>query len=79
MGEWVFFFFCSAIKDGYESDSTLVFKKKLGDEAHLRPQTPQEARSAYNQIQRGGDIPLTGLRMSMPEKKGKNVLSSDAM
>ena len=75
----VLFSFCSAIKDGYESDSTLVFKKKLGDEAHLRPQTPQEARSAYNQIQRGGDIPLTGLRMSMPEKKGKNVLSSDAM
>lgn len=56
----------SALKDGYESDSGLVFKKK--EDSQLRPQTPQEARSAYNQIQRGGDIPLTGLRMSMPDK-----------
>ena len=36
------------------------------------PQTPSEARSAYSQIQRGGDIPVSGLRMTVPERpKGK--------
>ena len=32
------------------------------------PQTPSEARSAYSQIQRGGDIPVSGLRMTVPER-----------
>jgi len=57
----------SAIKDGYESDSTLVFKRR---ENHIpRSQTPAEAKSAYTQIQKGGDIPLDGLRMSLPDKQ----------
>lgn len=58
----------SAIKDGYESDSNLVFKRR---ENHTTPriQTPAEAKSAYTQIQKGGDIPLDGLRMSLPDKQ----------
>lgn len=36
-------------------------------------QTPIEAKSDYNRIQRGGDVPYYGLRMSAPDKpKGKN-------
>jgi len=57
----------SAIKDGYESDSTLVFKRR--ENPPPRSQTPAEAKSAYNQIQKGGDIPLDGLRMSLPDKQ----------
>merc|ERR1712083_150478 len=61
----------SAIKDGYESDSNLVFKRR---ENHTTPrsQTPAEAKSAYTQIQKGGDIPLDGLRMSLPDKQRDN-------
>lgn len=56
----------SAIKDGYESDSTLVFKRR--ENFPSRSQTPAEAKSAYTQIQKGGDIPVSGLRMSLPER-----------
>ena len=63
--------FDSAIKDGYESDSQLSFKRR-DDVSAPTPQTPSEARSAYSQIQRGGDIPVSGLRMTVPERpKGK--------
>merc|ERR1711997_1291354 len=58
----------SAIKDGYESDSTLVFKRRESQNTP-RSQTPAEAKTAYNQIQKGGDIPLDGLRMSLPDKQ----------
>jgi hypothetical protein len=57
----------SAIKDGYESDSQLSFKRR-DDVSAPTPQTPSEARSAYSQIQRGGDIPVSGLRMTVPER-----------
>merc|ERR1712226_1193178 len=57
----------SAIKDGYESDSQLSFKRR-DDVSAPTPQTPSEARSAYSQIQRGGEIPVSGLRMTVPER-----------
>ena len=57
----------SAIKDGYESDSTLIFKRR-DDVSAPTPQTPSEIKSVYSQIQRGGDIPATGLRMTVPER-----------
>ena len=63
-------FHFSAIKDGYESDSTLVFKRR--ENYTPRSQTPAEAKTAYTQIQKGGDIPVSGLRMSLPDRpKGK--------
>ena len=66
--------FFSAIKDGYESDSQLTFKRR-DDVSAPTPQTPSEARSAYSQIQRGGEIPVSGLRMSVPERpKGKCIM-----
>ena len=64
----------SAIKDGYESDSTtLTFKRREDASAgSATPQTPSEAKSIYSQIQKGGDIPVSGLRMTVPERpKGK--------
>ena len=65
----------NAIKDGYESDSTLVFKRK--ENFTPRTQTPAEAKSVYSQIQRGGEIPVSGLRMSFPDKpKGKKFSCS---
>merc|ERR1719232_2357060 len=60
----------NAIKDGYESDSTLVFKRK--ENFTPRTQTPAEAKSAYTQIRKGGDIPVSGLRMSLPDKPKEN-------
>jgi len=56
----------SALKDGYESDSTLVFKRR--ENTTPRSTTPAEAKSIYTQIQKGGDIPVAGLRMSFPDK-----------
>ena len=50
--------------------SILVFKRK--ENYTPRSQTPAEAKAAYTQIQKGGDIPVSGLRMSFPDKaKGK--------
>ena len=43
---------CSAIKDGYESDGALVFKRRESQNTP-RSQTPAEAKTAYNQIQKG--------------------------
>ena len=57
----------SAIKDGYDSDSTLLFKRR-DDTTAPTPQTPSEAKSVYSQIQKGGDIPLSGLRICVPER-----------
>ena len=56
----------SAIKDGYESDSTLVFKRR--ENYTPRSTTPSESKTLYSQIQKGGDIPTSGLRMSLPER-----------
>lgn len=60
------------LKDGYESDSTLVYRKH-----HYTPcasPSPQ-AKALYTQVQKGGDVPLQGLRMQAPEKKEEVVPS----
>ena len=49
--------------DGYESDSTLVYHRNEPPAL-----TSGEQRSYYNQIQRGGEIPLSGLRKPAPER-----------
>lgn len=61
--------FFRALKDqGYQSDSTLVFKKR----SDVEQQDPVEQKQAYIQLQQGGEVPLHGFRKSMPEKpKGK--------
>lgn len=65
----------SALKEsGYESDSQLVFRRRYpaepGGEASLAsPATdPQEQRVWYRDIQRGGEVPLHGLRKPQPER-----------
>ena len=49
--------------DGYESDSTLVYHR-----SEPTALTSGEQRSYYNQIQRGGEVPLSGLRKPAPER-----------
>ncbi|KAF0302952.1 Sorbin and SH3 domain-containing protein 1 [Amphibalanus amphitrite] len=54
--------------DGYESDSTLVYHRNEPPAL-----TSGEQRSYYNQIQRGGEVPLSGLRKPAPERpKGQS-------
>ena len=56
---------------GYESDSTLVFKRR---EDNQQPISPAEQRSLYKSIQKGGEVPLHGLRKAAPEKpKGETT------
>ena len=76
------------LKDGYESDSTLSYRKHCYTPTNSGP-SPQ-AKALYTQVpktqkskaiegpasrclkvQKGGDVPLQGLRMQAPEKKGK--------
>lgn len=38
-----------------------------------RSQTPVEAKSEYNKIQRGGDVPHFGLRIGVQDTKGKSA------
>jgi len=57
----------SALRDGYESDSSALIRKR-DDIPSPRTQTPDEAKLDYNRIQRGGDIPHYGLRMSAPDR-----------
>ncbi|XP_073989327.1 uncharacterized protein isoform X3 [Rhodnius prolixus] len=57
--------FTYALKDtGYESDSTLVFKRR----ENMNQLSPTEQKMAYKVIQRGGDVPLHGLRKPAPER-----------
>jgi len=45
---------------GYESDSSLSFRKH-----NYNPQTaPKSVKNLYNSIQKGGDVPMNGLKMS---------------
>lgn len=61
----------SALKDGYESDSTLVFKRR--DENLQNQLSPAEQKLAYKTIQKGGEVPLHGLRKLAPERpKGES-------
>ncbi|XP_046598653.1 uncharacterized protein LOC107225152 isoform X1 [Neodiprion lecontei] len=54
-----------ALKEsGYESDSTLVFRRR----EDASPLSPLEQRLAYKTVQRGGDVPLHGLRKPAPER-----------
>ncbi|XP_026678197.1 uncharacterized protein LOC103507566 [Diaphorina citri] len=59
-------FMTYALKEsGYESDSTLVFKKRDENQQQL---SPSEQKIAYKVIQQGGEVPLHGLRKAAPEK-----------
>ncbi|XP_076318176.1 uncharacterized protein LOC143229560 isoform X3 [Tachypleus tridentatus] len=49
--------------DGYESDSVLI--KKTGNTDIV---DPEQQKAWYREIQRGGEIPFTGLRKRAPEK-----------
>ena len=56
----------SALKEsGYESDSTLVFKRRDENQCQL---SPAEQKLAYKTIQKGGEVPLHGLRKPAPER-----------
>lgn len=62
------FFFCRALKDqGYESDSTLVFRKNQSaqQKCHL---SPVQQKQAYVNLQSGGEVPVHGFRKPAPEK-----------
>lgn len=64
------FIFRALKESGYESDSTLVFRRREDAANQLNP---KEQREVYKMIQRGGDVPLQGLRKLAPERpKGKN-------
>ncbi|KAK4883307.1 hypothetical protein RN001_006626, partial [Aquatica leii] len=55
-----------ALKEsGYESDSTLIFRRR---EDALQQLSPSEHKEAYKTIQKGGDVPLQGLRKPAPER-----------
>ena len=59
--------FFSALKEsGYESDSTLVFRRR--EDSSPLALSPIEQRLAYKTIQKGGDVPLQGLRKPAPER-----------
>ncbi|XP_063824121.1 uncharacterized protein LOC135073839 isoform X2 [Ostrinia nubilalis] len=55
-----------ALKEsGYESDSTLVFRRRDDTEA---PLSPAERRAAYRDLQAGGEPPLRGFRSPAPPR-----------
>ncbi|KAJ9586983.1 hypothetical protein L9F63_019422, partial [Diploptera punctata] len=59
-------FMTYALKEsGYESDSTLVFKRRDENQCQL---SPAEQKLAYKTIQKGGEVPLHGLRKPAPER-----------
>lgn len=66
-------FLYRALKEsGYESDSTLVFKRREDALSQQSQLSPQEHKAAYKTIQKGGEVPLHGLRKPAPERpKGK--------
>ncbi|XP_047106514.1 sorbin and SH3 domain-containing protein 1 isoform X3 [Schistocerca piceifrons] len=59
-------FMTYALKDGYESDSTLVFKRR--DDQVQEQLSPAEQKMVYKAIQRGGEVPLQGLRKPAPQR-----------
>ncbi|XP_050664255.1 sorbin and SH3 domain-containing protein 1 isoform X10 [Leptidea sinapis] len=55
-----------ALKEsGYESDSTLIFKRREETEA---PLSPADRRAAYRDLQAGGEPPLRGFRSPAPPR-----------
>ncbi|KAH9635473.1 hypothetical protein HF086_015473 [Spodoptera exigua] len=62
-----------ALKEsGYESDSTLVFRRREDTEA---PLSPAERRAAYRDLQAGGEPPLRGFRSPAPPRQGQHSYS----
>lgn len=63
-----------ALKDqGYESDTTLIFRKKEQSALNaLGALSPVEQKLAYLNVQSGGEVPLQGFQKAAPEKpKGR--------
>ncbi|KOB78632.1 CAP isoform A, partial [Operophtera brumata] len=57
----------TALKEsGYESDSTLVFRRREETEG---PLSPAERRAAYRDLQAGGEPPLRGFRSPAPPRQ----------
>ncbi|XP_034829830.2 LOW QUALITY PROTEIN: sorbin and SH3 domain-containing protein 1-like [Maniola hyperantus] len=56
-----------ALKEsGYESDSTLIFRRREDTEA---PLSPAERRAAYRDLQAGGEPPIRGFRSPAPPRQ----------
>ncbi|XP_071439970.1 vinexin isoform X3 [Hetaerina americana] len=65
-------FMTHALKEsGYESDSTLLFKRR---EENMQSLSPLEQKQAYKTIQMGGEVPLHGLRKPAPERPKEPVI-----
>ncbi|XP_073942959.1 cbl-associated protein isoform X4 [Choristoneura fumiferana] len=61
-----------ALKEsGYESDSTLVFRRRDDTEA---PLSPAERRAAYKDLQAGGEPPLRGFRSPAPPRTDESEI-----
>lgn len=66
-------FHFSALKEsGYESDSTLVLRRREGGPLEA-PLSPQEQKLAYRSLQAGGEPPLQGFRKPAPDKPKGNL------
>lgn len=67
-----------ALKEsGYESDSTLIFRRREDTEA---PLSPAERRAAYRDLQAGGEPPIRGFRSPAPprtESPSRRYVESD--
>ena len=51
-----------------DSDTSNIKVKKLN--RPLSPTTDTEVKKVYKEIQKGGDVPIGGLGIPYPEKKG---------
>ncbi|XP_063533141.1 uncharacterized protein LOC134743561 isoform X6 [Cydia strobilella] len=61
-----------ALKEsGYESDSTLVFRRRDDTEG---PLSPAERRAAYRDLQAGGEPPLRGFRSPAPPRTDESEI-----
>lgn len=53
---------------GYESDSSLVFKKRNEFlQSQMAPSSPEQ-KQVYREVQAGGEVPFEGFRKPAPEK-----------
>ncbi|XP_065574450.1 uncharacterized protein LOC136036255 isoform X3 [Artemia franciscana] len=69
-----------ALKEsGYESDSQLFFRKRNDGGIQTPTSDNKEARYLYKEIQKGGEVPLCGLRKSLPEKHGVAYSSEESL
>ncbi|CAH2105676.1 unnamed protein product [Euphydryas editha] len=61
-----------ALKEsGYESDSTLIFRRREETEA---PLSPAERHAAYRDLQAGGEPPLRGFRSPAPPRQDESEI-----